>query len=243
MSNNFLVYAVAPDLEPAGKLWIFLIIAAIACIPGLINPKLFGRVCRGIAVICLVVFPSFIKGIGVNFFETGLLSTVLFLIYGVYTAINLPIAERAAGLVKDETISPLKRGIKWIASAAVYTLVIAPLFYAKRGNSLSAYDGRIEGLILAGEIVMIAALAISILVANLCIALKNKKWLLMGGLGEILFWIGYYLYAATGIPSIADRVFAGIIALGMIVLSMFEIRGRIKESDSALIYYNLNPAR
>ncbi len=87
---------------------------------------------------------------------------------------------------------------------------------------------------LAGEIVMIAVLAVSFLAVIFCIALKDKKWLFTSGPGEILFWIGYYLYEATRIPSIADRVFAGVIVLGMIAVSIYEIRGRIKgRTDSA----------
>lgn len=43
------------------------------------------------------------------------------------------------------------------------------------GGSLSSYVGRIEGLMLAGEIVMIAALAVSFLAVIFCIALKDKN--------------------------------------------------------------------
>lgn len=232
MLNNFLVYAVKPYLNYASKLWIFFIVALIACIPALINNKWFGRVSRGIAVICMIVSASFIDEITVYgnvFFSCSLeVPTILFLIYGAYNIIYVPRAERAVGLIKEEKVSLVKRAIKWILSAVVYTLAIAPLFYAANASFLSSYDDRIWGLMNAGVIIMAVALAVSFIEVIICIASKEKKSLLVSGGVEIIFLIGYYLHAVTEIPSITDRILAGVIVVGLIILSLYEMKERKK---------------
>lgn len=230
MLNNFLVFAVEPDLYYASKLWMFFIVAVIACIPALINPELFGRVSRGIALICMVVAPHFVNEFHTDFFW-DLVPAILFLIYGAYNIMYVPRAEQAVGIIKEKKLSPLKRIIKWILSAAVYTLAIAPFFYAMM-NTLSIYDEQVYGLIRAGEIIMAVALAISFIEVIICIASKNKRSLLISGIGEIIFLIGYYLHVVTEIYSMTDRILAGVIVAGLIVLTVFEMKGRIKRQRS-----------